>query len=787
VASGPFDELPSNPERVEDVMRVLVTGGAGFIGSHLCDYLLALGHEVAAMDILVPQVHGGQGLQWGRKGEPVPSWPDYMDSRVLQYVCDVGNKAEVFRALQEIQPEIVVHLAAFVGVGQSWYEPSMYLYGGPVITAALMEAVAHHNASAETKVRRVFVAGSMSSYGEGPVWEHNIWKDGVLGDRSLCEPKATTEDWPFDPQNPYAMAKAGGEQVALMLGPTLGVDVVVGRFFNCYDDQTEVLTQDGFKFFRDLVPDDLIATLNPATKQVEYHKAVAWQTYPYKGDLLRFSSRSYDLCVTPEHRMYVKTTKVRDFEIVTAEEVANSKVSYKYRLMRGGAGWAGEDRPMHLLPEYRDALGRVRGAAREIDMGDWCEFLGWFISEGSAFICGENNEHRIVISQSKAAHPAHYNRIVELAKRMGFNPFLGKSEVDISITSAQLFTELRRLIPKSGSTEKFIPKEILALSPVYLERLYESLMLGDGHKRGRIFTTTSHKLVDSFSELCLKLGRCATVQQRVSGPGRLLLDSGCDPKRKYRIFKLSISDHNMPQMGDNATRQTHVERVPYDGMVYDVTVPNHLLYVRRNGRSCWSGNCLGERQALTNPYTGVAAIFSARLLNGEPPLIFEDGQQSRDFIHVSDVVRAIWTIVERAPAGEVYNVGTGKRTTILELAQRLCALHGGGIEPAVTGARRKGDIRHCYADPSKLRALGWAPVVALDDALAQLWSWVSEQAVADPAGFARAFGELLGHRLVDGLPADLTDADGSSTDALGEADLGDLEGDADPEATSAEE
>jgi hypothetical protein len=143
--------------------------------------------------------------------------------------------------------------------------------------------------------------------------------------------------------------------------------------------------------------------------------------------------------------------------------------------------------------------------------------------------------------------------------------------------------------------------------------------------------------------------------------------------------------------------------------------------------------------------------------------------------------------VEHAPAGEVYNVGTGRRTTILELAQRLCALHGGGIEPAVTGARRKGDIRHCYADPSKLRALGWAPVVELDDALAQLWSWVSEQAVADPAGFARAFGELLGHRLVDGLPADLTDPDGVSTDALGEADLGDLEGDADPEATSAEE
>lgn len=183
-------------------------------------------------------------------------------------------------------------------------------------------------------------------------------------------------------------------------------------------------------------------------------------------------------------------------------------------------------------------------------------------------------------------------------------------------------------------------------------------------------------------------------------------------------------------------------------------------------------NVMGSRQALSNPYTGVGAIFSALLLSGQAPVVFEDGRQSRDFVHVSDVVRAIWTIVEQAPAGEVYNVGTGKRTTILELAERLCAAHGGGLVPTVTGISRAGDIRHCIADPSKLKALGWEPTVSLDAAVEELWGWVKQQAIDDPTGFARAFGELVGRGLLDGLS---TDALGVSGLDVGEPDSESLE------------
>lgn len=371
-------------------MRVIVTGGAGFVGSHLCDLLLAEGHEVMAYDVLVPQVHGGTGLQ-ATKGHGFPPWPSYMDGRVVQWLGDVGNTAEVYRALKAFLPDVVVHLAAYVGVAQSWTYPAAYLYGGPVITASLYEAIRQHNADQDkaegggTKVRRVFVAGSMASYGEGPV--DLVVHDGcgrVIGTIGGCrgdvpstsefthgEPEPTREKWPQRPQNPYAYSKMYAEQVALNLGAQMGIETVVGRFFNV----------------------------------------------------------------------------------------------------------------------------------------------------------------------------------------------------------------------------------------------------------------------------------------------------------------------------------------------------------------------LGSRQSLGNPYTGVVAMWASALLAGQAPVVFEDGEQSRDFIHVSDVARAVLTILERGEAGEVYNVGRGERTRILDVARWLCAEHGGGLAPNLPGLKRAGDIRHCYADATKLRALGWAPQVTLSEAMREQWAWAQQQAL----------------------------------------------------------
>jgi dTDP-L-rhamnose 4-epimerase len=141
----------------------------------------------------------------------------------------------------------------------------------------------------------------------------------------------------------------------------------------------------------------------------------------------------------------------------------------------------------------------------------------------------------------------------------------------------------------------------------------------------------------------------------------------------------------------------------------------------------------GPRQALANPYTGVAAIFAARVLNGRRPLVFEDGRQIRDLVHVSDVVRATLAAMDAPGApGSAINVATGRRVRILELAERIAALLGSDLDPELTGRYRAGDIRHCFADVSRARELlGFEASVSLEQGLPELADWVARQRVSE--------------------------------------------------------
>jgi dTDP-L-rhamnose 4-epimerase len=144
-------------------------------------------------------------------------------------------------------------------------------------------------------------------------------------------------------------------------------------------------------------------------------------------------------------------------------------------------------------------------------------------------------------------------------------------------------------------------------------------------------------------------------------------------------------------------------------------------------------NVFGTRQALSNPYTGVLAIFAARLLNGNAPLIFEDGLQQRDFVSVYDVARACRLALD-APeaAGRAMNVGSGRPYTVLEVAGLLGTVLGVRIEPEVTGKYRVGDIRHCFADVTLARqVLGYRPTVMLEDGIVELAAWLEGQVAND--------------------------------------------------------
>ena len=151
-------------------------------------------------------------------------------------------------------------------------------------------------------------------------------------------------------------------------------------------------------------------------------------------------------------------------------------------------------------------------------------------------------------------------------------------------------------------------------------------------------------------------------------------------------------------------------------------------------------NVFGPRQALSNPYTGVLAIFAARLLNERPPVVYEDGRQRRDFVSVFDVSRALRLALETpAAAGQVFNVGSGQSSSVLEIAGRMAAVLDVQIEPQVTGTYRVGDIRHCFADISRARdVLGYEPQITLDAGLMELAAWLSGQQAADRVEAANA-------------------------------------------------
>jgi dTDP-L-rhamnose 4-epimerase len=152
-------------------------------------------------------------------------------------------------------------------------------------------------------------------------------------------------------------------------------------------------------------------------------------------------------------------------------------------------------------------------------------------------------------------------------------------------------------------------------------------------------------------------------------------------------------------------------------------------------------NVYGPRQALSNPYTGVLAIFASRLLNRRPPIIYEDGRQRRDFVSVYDVARALRLALE-APAapGQAFNVGSGQSASVIEIAERMAAvLDAEDIAPQITGQYRVGDIRHCFADITHARTvLGYQPQITLEAGLMELAGWLSGQQVADRVDQANA-------------------------------------------------
>ena len=234
---------------------------------------------------------------------------------------------------------------------------------------------------------------------------------------------------------------------------------------------------------------------------------------------------------------------------------------------------------------------------------------------------------------------------------------------------------------------------------------------------------------------------CGSVAPQLRSSAQLL-------ERRWEVECPRCGKHLSPAL-------TTEEKPLFPTSVYAVTKQDQEQFVLAVGRSYGIPsvalryfNVYGTRQALSNPYTGVCAIFSARLLNGNRPLIFEDGEQTRDFVHVSDIVQANLRALETNAADyQAINVGTGVATSISTVSRLLADGLNLDLEPEIVAKYREGDIRHCVADISKAKSLlGYEPRVTLERGIPELLSWVSAQAAKDQVDSATA--ELESRQLV---------------------------------------
>ncbi|MCW7074522.1 MAG: anaerobic ribonucleoside-triphosphate reductase [Candidatus Methanospirare jalkutatii] len=372
---------------------------------------------------------------------------------------------------------------------------------------------------------------------------------------------------------------------------------VVNYFYTlqgeCYSADTQVLTEDGWKYFYELSEEHKIFTLNIETQKIELQKPIRFYEFNYKGELYNFKSKKLDLLVTPNHNMIVSQYAPHTKERYQRKFVKAKDFNPNTHFIPKGGIWEGKHQKEFVLPaiqikQYRhfaNSYETVHIKAKRIDMKDWLAFFGFWLAEGSTYLRKRNRRRRgkkafygylVRISQNKGKIAQEFEALL---KRLPFNFYKKERgrKVEFVIQNKQLFSYLSQF-GKAG--EKYIPKEIKSLDREYLRILFHWLVKGDGYEgNGNLdYYTKSKKLADDVQEIVLKLGWNANIYEKRKGSSKW-----------YRVA-ISKTKH---------FKFREIKKVKYQGKVYCVEVPNHTLYVRRNGKACWCGNSAGA-QAFSN-------------------------------------------------------------------------------------------------------------------------------------------------------------------------------------------
>ncbi len=372
----------------------------------------------------------------------------------------------------------------------------------------------------------------------------------------------------------------------------------------CYDDQTEVLTEHGWRLFRDVEEGERVATLTPDGR-LTYAVPTAYVAAEYDGDMYFISSRQVDLAVTPNHNMYVDLNRRADeWEGFGLRRMETLPLQRRMRFKKN-AIWEGMYVETYELPSVtvyknQNHSGEESGAIA-LKMDDWLEFLGYYLSEGSVQYTN-GVPYRVHISQRDGVRAA---KMTACTNRLGFRwSYNGQN---IAISSKQLATHLAVF---GKCHEKYVPQYAKEVCPEQIRILLDALVLGDDWVRKgtgqTAYVTSSRQLADDMTELLLKAGISGntTVVHRQGEEVRV--PEGRRAVLSHDIYQVSFirEGQNRPSINTNGLR--HITKGHYAGMIYCVEVPDHVIYVRRKGKPVWCGNTVSIAKA------GITATLRSR-------------------------------------------------------------------------------------------------------------------------------------------------------------------------------
>lgn len=420
--------------------------------------------------------------------------------------------------------------------------------------------------------------------------------------------------------------------------------IYVGR---CHDEETETLTEEGFKFYEQITPDDKIATVKPETGELEFHKPNKMIVYEYNGDMIHFNSRVMDIMVTPNHNMWVanynhnKKDYTDKFYKIEADKVKSLRW-----LMAVPSVWKGSDEITEItipfLPVHHGIHVGKEPELKPIPLDIFLEFLGYYLSEGH--IPREYNKkgglscrYNIEITQTKEQHIDKMRISVENMSEYGFRKIatvVDKRDNNqrFSLVSKSLYYWLKENCGRLQKDRR-IPRWVFKLKREKLQVLYNAMMAGDGHiskrhESNQRYSSISRQLTNDFQELCVRLGRRSSVYCSAS----------------TGVFNVMSTDRQKVLISETID---HIQKVPYKGIVYCFDVPNHLFVTRRNDKITVQGNSSDYNRAV---------IEHSRIIAEEQ--VFEPERNIED---------------------EIYN-----NTIMTELDSKFWAFKSGG-PPLVTG------------------------------------------------------------------------------------------------------